>query len=268
MNDDFVLTNENYYTREANERFMSFHQYESFAGGMLVRGCEERAMAELREEWKEETSEAFLVGSFVDSFYEGTLDKFKAEHPECFTQKGELKAPYKKAEKMIERCLQDEFFSQCMSGEKQVIMTGYFAGTEWKIKIDSYLPDVAIVDLKTSANIHKAWKIEDYGWASFVEAFNYDKQLAIYQKIVEINTGKKLPCYIAVVSKEEYPEIEVINISQSALDNALNQIVMNMPSVLAVKNGEAEPIRCEHCNYCKQTKKLTGPISMLDLITE
>ena len=28
---------------------------------------------------------------------------------------------------------------------------------------------VAIVDLKTSANIHKAWNVADYGYCSFVE---------------------------------------------------------------------------------------------------
>lgn len=53
------------------------------------------------------------------------------------------------AEKMIERVEKDEFFMQAMSGEKQVIMTGELFGARWKIKMDSYLPGQAIVDLKT-----------------------------------------------------------------------------------------------------------------------
>lgn len=263
---EFVLTNENYYSKEANELFMSAHQYLDFAGHMGVQGCEAHAMAVLNEEWKDETTKAMLIGSYVDSYFEGTLKQFLEEHPDCFTRKGELKAEYKQADKMIERCEADPYFMETMDGEKQVIMTGYLFGCMWKIKIDSYLPGKAIVDLKTSANIHKAWKVEDYGWVSFVEYWGYCLQLAIYQKIVEINTGKKLPCYISVVTKEESPEIKVIYIDQTIMDHALNEVEMNMPAILAVKYGEVEPIRCGKCDYCKATEMLTGPVRMEDLI--
>ncbi len=266
--DEFVLTAENYYSPEANERYLSVHQFLAFAGGMLHDGCEERALKEMKAEWQEPPSKALLVGSYVDSFFEGSLETFKQEHKEIFTQKGELKAEYKQAEKMIARCLEDEYFMKFMSGEKQVIMTGEWAGAEWKIKMDSYIPETAIVDLKTTASLHKAWRINDYGYASFVEAYNYDKQLALYQKIVEIKTGYKLPCYIAAVTKEEYPEIAIIHIDQFTLDNALNQMRMDVESVLAVKNEEVEPTRCGHCNYCKTTAKLMKPINYRDLIME
>lgn len=262
---EFILSDENYYSAEANKRFMSVHQYLDFAGGMLSKGCEARALAMLDGTWEEPTTEAMLVGSYVDSYFEGTLDKFKAEHKEIFTQKGELKAQYKRAEKMIARCEQDEYFMKYMSGEKQVIMTGEWGGCDWKIKIDSYLPGVAITDLKTSADIHRAWKTPD-GYATFIEAFNYDKQLAVYQKIVEINTGYKLPCFIAVVTKEDCPEIQIIHIDQFTLDNALNQVKMNLANVISAKNREIEPIRCERCDYCKSTVKLMKPISYKDLI--
>ena len=265
---EFILTQDNYYSQEANERYMSFHQYLSFVGGMLITGCEAKAMAELKGEWQDEKTTALMVGSYVDSYFEGTLDKFKEENPDLFTKQGELKAPYKQAEKMIARCEQDDYFMATMSGDKQVIMTANWCGCDWKIKMDSYIPGVAIVDLKTSADIHKSWRIADYGYASFIEAFNYHKQLALYQKIVEINTGKKLPCYISVVTKSDNPEICVINIDQQAMDNALNEIQMNMPQVLAVKRGDLEPIRCNHCNYCIATHKIKGPIRMYDLINE
>lgn len=262
------LTEDNYYSLAADQAYFSFHQYMEFCGAFNVYGCEERAMARLRGEWKDETTLPLLVGSFVDSFFDGSLDKWKEEHPECFTAKGELKAPYKQAEKMIDRCQKDELFMQAMSGEKQKIITFYWAGTWWKAKLDSYIPGVAITDLKTTAGMHKAWKIPDYGYVSFVEAYFYTGQLALYQKGIQILTGEKLPCYIAAVSKEDCPEIELINIDQMALDNALNQIEMNMASAIAVKNGEVAPTRCGKCDFCKATKKLTGPISMMDLITE
>lgn len=265
---DFVLTADNYYSKEADMKYMSVHQYLDFVGHMGVHGCEEMAMAKLKGEFEQETTTAMLVGSYVDSYFEGTLEQFKQEHPECFTQKGELKASFKQAEKMIERCEKDSYFMSTMQGEKQVIMTAYLFGCEWKIKMDSYLPGKAIVDLKTSADIHKAWKVQDYGYASFVEYWGYTLQMAVYQKVVEINTGKKLPCYISVVTKEDSPEIAVINIDQMTLDHALNEIEMNMASVLMVKSGEVEPFRCEKCDYCKATKVLKGAISYMDLISE
>lgn len=268
MNDDFVLTNENYYSQESDEKFMSVHQYLDFVGHLGIYGCESRAMATLKGEYKKETTKPMLIGSYVDSFFEGTLDQFKEEHPEIFTQKGELKADFKMAEKMIKRCQEDDFFMQTMSGEKQKIFTAYLFGCEWKCKIDSYIPGVAIVDLKTSSDIHKSWRVADAGNVNFIEYWGYTIQMAVYQKIVEICTGQKLPCYISVITKEESPEPEVVFIDQRDLDHALNEVEMNMPSVLAVKSEEAEPIPCGKCDYCKAHKKLTGPISMLDLITE
>lgn len=263
---DFNLTADNYYSAEADQAYMSVHQYLDFVGHMGVKGCEAKALAKLAGEWQDETSTAMLVGSYVDSFFEGALEEFTKEHPECFTQKKELKAPFKMAEKMIERCLRDDYFMSTMGGEKQVIMTAYLFGCEWKIKMDSYIPGKAIVDLKTSSDIHKMWKVEDYGYVPFTEYWGYTLQLALYQKVVEINTGKKLPCYISVVTKEEYPEIEVLYIDQLTLDHALNEIEMNIQSVLDVKNGEVDAIRCEKCDYCRHTKVLTGAINHQDLI--
>lgn len=309
---EFELNAKTYYSLEADKRYMSVHEYLDFAGHMGVYGCEERAMAKLNGEWEDEITDAMLIGSYVDAWFEGTLDEFKEEHPEMFTTVREiavsteemmvkhpdwftrngrlkstysrvkiesldpsllkvqkvLKAQYKIADIMIERCKRDELFMKFMSGEKQKIFTGELFGCEWKCKLDSYIPGKCIVDLKTSANIHKAWKVLDYGWASFVEYWGYTLQLAVYQKIVEINTGEHLPCYIAVVTKEDEPEIEIVEIDDFTLQNALNEIKMNMPSVLAVKNGDAKPIRCNKCDYCKSTKKLVNPINYRDLIIE
>lgn len=265
---EFVLTPDNYYSRDADIAYMSVHQYLDFCGHMGIIGCEAHAMAKLKGEWNDPTTDAMLVGSYVDSFFEGTQGQFIEEHPEIFTRGKErrLLAKYRQADVMIQRCLADPLFMKTMSGEKQVIMTGHLFGCDWKIKMDSYIAGEAIVDLKTSANIHKMWKVQDYGYASFIEYWGYTIQLAVYQKIVEINTGKKLPCYISAVTKEDSPEIKVIYIDQMSLDHALNEVAMNLPTVLAVKNGEAEPMRCGMCDYCKKTEVLLKPIRMEDLI--
>ena len=265
-NDDFVLNEETYYTPEANWRYMSVHQYLDFCGHLGVRGCEKRAMAELNGEYEKEKTTPMLVGSYVDSYFEGTLDQFKKENPDIFTQKGELKANFKQAEKMIARAEKDEKFMAYMSGEKQVIKTGYLFGCDWKIKIDSYLPGKAIVDLKTTSDLHRAWRVADYGYASVAEYWGYTIQMAVYQKIVEIDTGEKLPCILAFVTKEDSPELKLCYIDQMTLDHALNEVEMNMASVLMVKNGEAEPIPCGKCDYCKATEPVEEVINIADLI--
>lgn len=265
-NDDFVLTSENYYSDEANWRYMSVHQYLDFVGHMGIRGCEKKAMATLNGEYSKEPNTAMLVGSYVDSYFEGSLDQFKKNNPDIFTQKGELKANFKQAEKMIARAERDEKFMAYMSGEKQVIMTGYLFGCDWKIKMDSYLPGKAIVDLKTTSDLHKAWRVQDYGYASVAEYWGYTIQMAVYQKIVEINTGEKLPCILAFVTKEDSPELKLCYIDQMTLDHALNEVEMSMASVLMVKNGEVDPIPCGKCDYCKATEPVEEVINIADLI--
>lgn len=266
-NDEFVLTAESYYSQEANRRYMSVHQYLSFAGHMGVHGCEAKAMAELRGDYVQETTKPMLIGSYVDSYFEGTLPEFKLLHPEIFTQKGELKSDFKRAEKMIERAEQDELFMQTMAGQKQVIMTAYLFGCDWKIKMDSYLPGTAIVDLKTTSDLHGSWNVPEQGRVGVLDYWGYILQGAVYQKVVEINTGDILPVYFSFITKEEEPDIEVVYVDQDSLDAALEEIAENMPSVLAVKNGEVKPARCgdSRCVYCRRTKKLTAPILYTEL---
>ena len=199
-----ILTPENYYSPEANFEYMSVSQFKDFSGTYGQVGCEARAMAKLRGEYQEEKTTALLVGSYVDSYFEGpeSLERFKSENPEIFTQKGELRAEYKKADTIIQRIESDEYFMQCMSGEKQVIMTAEIFGIPWKIKIDSYLKDIVITDLKIVESIKKMKWVRDLGYLDFIRFWGYDTQGAIYQETVRQNTGKRLPFYIAAASKE------------------------------------------------------------------
>lgn len=261
-----VLTAENYYSKEANEKYMSVSQYKDFAGTYGKMACEFSAIEKLEERWVQKKTTPLLVGSYVDSYFEGTLEEFKKANPEIFTQKGELKANYKQAERIIARMERDPMFMQYMSGEKQVIMTGELFGAEWKIKIDSFVRGIAITDLKVMASITKLEWVKDIGYLDFVRYWGYDIQGAIYQEIVYQNTGERPPFYIAAGTKEEEPNIEVIHVTQNYLDEAKHMVEMNMPRILRVKNGEAEPDRCEMCDCCRHTKVLKRPISITNLV--
>ena len=263
-----MLTAENYFSREANEHYMSVSQFKDFHGTYGRVSCEYAAMEKLSGRWTEEKTAPLLVGGYVDSYFEGTLDEFKDDNPAIFTQKGELRANYKEADKIIERIERDQYFMKYMSGEKQVIMTGELFDTPWKIKMDSYLPGVAIVDLKIMASITKLHWTRDLGYLDFVRYWGYDIQAAVYQKIVEMNTGERLPFYIAAATKDTEPDIRIIQVTQDYLDEALYLVESNIGRVLRVKNGEVEPDRCEMCDCCKHNRVLTAPISIADLVPE
>ena len=150
-----ILTNENYFSPEASQKYLSVSQYKSFIGTMGQVGCEAQAMAILNGEWQiDDKSTALLVGSYVDAHFEGPLDIFRAKNPEIFKKDGGLKSDYIKADDIINRIERDPLFMQFMSGEKQTIMTADMFGSPWKIKIDSYLKDKAIVDLKVMKSIN------------------------------------------------------------------------------------------------------------------
>ena len=253
-----ILTKENYFSGEADTIYMSVSQYKQF------KKCETKGMAMLERKWLIPKSTALLVGSYVDAHFEGSLDLFRAQNPEIFTQKGELKSQFRQAEDIINRIERDKLFMEYMSGEKQVIMTGDIFGVPFKIKIDSYLPD-KIVDLKIMRDFEPIY-VEGKGRVSFIEAWGYDIQAAVYQEIVKQNTGKQLPFYIAAATKEtDGADIQIIKMEQSELDVCLELMEDDVKRFALIKNGIIEPERCERCDYCKHTKVLTAPISSMDL---
>ena len=175
----------NAYNKKANKEFMSVSQFKNFSK------CPNAALAEINGKYEREKTTALLVGSYVDSYFEGTLANFIRANPEIFKKDGTLKSDYTQAEAIIQRILQDKLFCEYMSGEKQVIMTGEIAGVPVKIKIDSLHPD-KIVDLKVMANFNAVYDGEN-GSQAWFEAWGYDLQGAVYQEVVRQNTGKKLP---------------------------------------------------------------------------
>lgn len=273
----FKLTNENYHTQESNKIYCSKSQFLDFYG---VDGCEARAMARLNGEVEETKSDALLIGSYVDCLLTepDKIDNFISEHPEIISSRGStkglLKADYQRADKMVERVRQDKQMMNYLSGEKQVIMTGNIFGLPFKIKIDSYIPHKAIVDLKTVESMSKAYYVPNKGRITFVEFFDYILQGSIYQEIVFQNTGERLPFVLACVSKEPIPDIGLIWIDNQTLHdriygNELSEgIARQCEQIMLLKRGEAKPIRCEHCSYCLPTKKLGKPIHYLELLGE
>ncbi|WP_424452026.1 PD-(D/E)XK nuclease-like domain-containing protein [Paenibacillus pinisoli] len=261
------LDNLNYHSREANAFYLSHSQYQDF------RTCEASAMAKIRGEWSEPESEALKVGSYVHSWAEGVLDQFHADHPEIFltkgSNKGELRAPYQVAERMISALRDDEFCMFVLSGDKEVIITAKFAGAIWKAKIDVHNPQQGrFTDLKTTQDIRKRHWDRRWGWVSFVVAYNYTTQLSLYAELDKRRFKREnwLEPLLLAVTKEEIPDKEIIAIDNLTIERELEEIENNMPRILEVKHGGALPSRCERCDYCKSTKKLRSIIHYSNLL--
>lgn len=253
------LTNKNYYSQKANKAYFSVSQVKDFMK------CEAYAMAKINGEWVEPPTTPMLIGSYVDSYFEGTLEAFKANTPELFKKDGSLKTDFLKAEQLIQRIESDELFMLCMSGKKQVIMTGKIFGAPFKIKMDSYIPDEAIVDLKVVKKVREIF-FKSSSKQSFIEKWGYDLQLGVYQEVVRQNTGKLLDCVIAAIDKLDIPDIECILIPNDQLDFQRNELAFKMPHFISIKSGKEEPKRCGKCDYCRATKKLTGLITPFQLV--
>lgn len=254
------LTAENYHSNIANYHYCSVSQYKDFCGSYGKRGCEKTALAKIAGKYTPKKTTALLVGGYVDAYFEGTLDEYKKTNPEIFKKDGTLKAEYTKADKIIERVTKDRVFMQYMSGQKQVIMTGDLFGVPFKIKMDSYIPGKAIVDLKVVESITKPKWTGDASPMTFIEYWGYDIQGAVYQKVVELNTGEKLPFFIAAATKEDATNFEVIRVPQTKLDAVMASLKINLPRIQRLKNMEEEPTQCDSCEYCRETKVLAGPI--------
>lgn len=263
-----ILTAENYFSDEANKEYMSVSQFKSFVGMLCNPSCEAKAVAMMNKQYKEPMSVAMTVGSYVDAYFEGTLEQFKLDNPHIFLQRGEgkgteLKVEYRKANEIIDRIKADTFFMKLMSGEKQKIVTFELFGVMWKAKYDSYLAN-AIVDLKVMKSIRDLFWTK-FGKMSFVEYWGYDIQASVYREGDKILTGKHKPFIIACASKEEITDLEAIGFSDEDHQATLAYVEAMLPHAVALKNGKVEPVRCEKCDYCKATKKLSKVIHFSEL---
>lgn len=252
------LNESNYFSAEAERTYMSNSQFKSYLR------CQAAALAELNGEYQRERSAAMMIGSYVDEALTGDLERFKEENPELFKKDGSLKSDYVHADTMIARCRRDKLFMEYLDGEHQAIMTGAISDVLFKIKIDCLHPD-KIVDLKTTKSFDSVYDPDECGRVPWFMEYNYALQAAVYQEIVYQNTGKRLPFYLAAVTKEKSPDIQIVEIVQEDIDIQMKKVRELAPLFNAVKLGIVEPTECGTCDYCKSVKVLTEPMKSNDM---
>lgn len=264
-----TVNKDNYYSLDTSFKYQSATWFKKFLT------CEAEAMAELQGKWTPRGDPtALLVGNYLHSYFESKQahESFIKKHPEMFStrgsSKGQLKAPYKQADAMIATLEADENVQRLYQGEKEEILTGDLFGVEWMGKLDCFDSTKSFfLDLKTTQSLHKKyWKPGERQPTSFVDAYNYQLQMAVYQELIYQNYGTRPRAFIIAVTKEDVPDHAVIEVPQYRMDEALEEIQNSTEHVEAVKSGQVRPHRCEKCDYCRATKKVATIISMDELV--
>lgn len=261
LNDDDI-----YYGNQSSWQYFSVSQVKDF------QECEAAALAKLKQEWQPASDPtALLVGNYVHSYFESAEahEIFKEKNSDkLFKKNGDLYKAFEVAEQMIKRVEREPLFKALWQGENEVPVTGELFGVDWKGKIDLLnIEKGYFVDLKTNAMFSKRiWSDKYGGYASFVEAYGYVLQLAIYETLLEQRYGKPFEGYIFAVSKQDPPNVEAIQVSEFKKEFELNLMREQIDHIAQVKNGEIKPEMCGKCEYCRGHKQLNGFILSDELI--
>ena len=263
------LTEENYYYNDTSWHYMSVSLFKDFMQ------CEAAALAKLKDEWQPERSPVpLLVGNYVHSYFESEESHQKfvdANSKEMISSrgktKGQLKADFKVADAMIDALKNEQVFKALYApGQKEVIVTGDIYGYKWKGKIDSLnLDQLYFCDLKTVDDIHKKhWSSAYNKYDNFIADRGYYMQMAVYIELIKQRFGVSCQPFIFAVSKQTPPDKEAIDFNgdqdASYMEDAMRMIEENQEHIQRVMSGEEAPTRCNHCEYCRLTKRIELPI--------
>ncbi|MDF2563760.1 MAG: hypothetical protein K0Q53_155 [Massilibacillus sp.] len=308
MSNPFVLTRDNYFSPEAEALFLGSSSFKAWDkehgatevfGHTVAGGCEAREVAKRKGEWQDKEKLAFLVGNYIHTWSSSEEDfkNFCQENSSAiYKPKGGMYADFVKADKMI-ACLKDDpAIEKMREGKKEQIFVGKIFGVDFKIQVDILnVLECRFCDIKTTENISKThYNPQTQERETFIQKFDYLLQFSIYAEILRQNykqiledalniytekqlekfiklvkDNRYLDCYILAVDKQEIPDHEIIFMDLDGfIKEKLQEIEFKLPHIVAVRNGEIEPMRCERCEYCRSTKKITKPIHWLDLGSE
>lgn len=250
------LNEKNYYKQSG---YMSASQFKAFLN------CEAAALAEAEGEYRQEPSSALVQGQYVDAYFTGNVEEFRAGHPELFKKDGMLKATFEVCEKAIARLKREPMALEYLEGEKQVIVTGEIEGVPCKGKLD-VLGDGRIVDLKCMRDFEPRYK--DGERLDFIRAWGYDIQAYFYTELVKQTTGESWPFFILAVTKEAEPDLMLVELPDWLIKSAGEVVCHYINRFDAIKKHEIQPRRCGKCAYCKGTKHIEKPMTYEDYLKE
>ena len=251
-----LLTQENYFSKEANQEYISVSQFKAFAE------CEAQALHNI-EIGGENEKQAFLEGKLFENWVAGDRALFMAQHPEMVSTRGatagQLKAEFNKVIKAAERFLEQDFFKDIINKcEKQVILTGEIEGVKVKCELDLFDRETnSIYDMKYMKDFKETWDKAEKVYKPWYYTYNYVLQLAVYREIVRQNFGEPKEIGLMAASKEEEPDLQAKSFSSELLDLELEYFKNDVKIYDNIKKGLIQPNYCGECDYCKSIKQIT-----------
>jgi len=246
----------NYHSAEADREYMSNSQLK----GWLE--CPRRQWAKMAGLWEDEEPMAFLVGKYVDQAIltpETLHELVEANRDTIMTKKGELRADFVFAERMIARAKRDDTFMVHLDGETQKLITWEMFGVKWRALLDVVDSEHGMLcDLKTVRDFEEQWDPVQRMKLPFYERYGYWRQLSVYREAYRAEFGKHPELVvIAAVSKQWHPRLKVIQFDAkegelSRFDHELEKIRVLIPTVLEYKAAKqaADVPGCGACDYC------------------
>lgn len=244
------LTHDNYFSHEADKRYMSFSQFKAF------ERCEYAALFAPKEE-----KVYFLEGHFFEAVLDGAGTDYIEAHPQMLTTRKELRENFKRVAEGAYRVMKQpvfaEIFNKC---EKQVILTGEIAGVPFKGCIDLFDKEALdTFDTKCVKSFDKVWSPVDYMKLDWFLAYGYHYQAAIYRELIRQNFGANGMQHLIAATKEAHPDIGFWQFQDNILDDTMTIIEHYAPIYAEIKAGKREPHRCNECDFCKDTRSILAP---------
>ena len=251
-----ILNSENYFSKEADIKYMSVSQFK------LFEECGEKALATIQGQEDATYKDAFLEGQLFEAIVTGNKDLFIAKHPELISTRGatvgQLKSEFKRVINAAEKFNSQKFFTEIVEKcEKQVILTGEICDVKVKCALDLYDKNTnSIYDIKCMKDFKEQWNAKEKAYMPWYYVYEYILQLAVYREIVRQNFGEPKVVGLLATTKEEVPDIDALRISNDLLDLELEKFKSNIQYYDNIKKGLAVPISCGCCDYCKKMKKI------------
>lgn len=253
------LTQENYFSPEAMLHFMSQSQFKQFDD------CEAKAYAILNGE-VDDDKECFIEGRYFEAIICGKRAEFEAEYAEQListrgASKGEPKANFSAVIESAEAFMRQSAFQEIVARcEQQVILTGVIAGVPFKTKIDFFDREtLSEWDAKCMRDFKRIYNEREQHYEAWYFGRGYHYQAAIERELILQNFSRAGQCGLIASTKEPEPDVEWLVFDNDVLDNALEIVKTFAPKFCAIKAGIESPERCEVCDYCRRTKRLSEP---------
>lgn len=252
------LTNENYFSKEADIEYMSVSQWK------LFNECEAKALATIQGQEDATYKEAFLEGQLFEELVSGDSKLFIAQHPELISTRGatagQLKSSYAKVVTAAERFNSQKFFIDIIQKcEKQTIITGEICDIKIKCKLDLFDKETnSIYDIKCMKDFKETWDKSEKCYKPWYYTYNYVLQLAVYRELVRQNFGEPKEIGLLAATKEEIPDIQALSFDFSLLDIELEEFKNNIKRYDNIKKGIETPVACTLCSYCKEHKVINN----------